>query len=213
MDIFYAEPAKYDPRLRLGDVFGGLLASYMVFEKNEKKTESYRAPEGICPLSEFMDVEQNEFCVKLSNQFLVLLTPCCNIKKDDGLLFSPLINVPNTISDHPNLKTNPLMINEQLPSEIAKHPHEWGALTEAQKESERRKGLRYSYEPYFIYDKDDNHLKKQYAINFSLTFSMRRKGFGTPPDSLLKYRLLQLSKKTRDRLSDKLSKYYTNITD
>jgi hypothetical protein len=216
MPQFYQDKSKYDSRLRQGDIFDGLVSATIVYDKKDKKPE----PNGgghvddNCPISEFITKEQTELCMKISDNLLVLITPCCNIPKDDALLFCPLINVHNRIVDHPNLKSNPKLVNELLPPEIAEYPEKWNALPDDKKQKKKEKGLGYAFESWFYFDVDGEILKKPYAINFTRTFSIRQPiSFGTPPDKLVKYRVLQLSDETRGLLSTKLSYYYTNNTE
>jgi hypothetical protein len=215
MAPFYQEAAKIDPRLRQGDIFKGLISTTVVFDKRAKSEPAEGATEDLCPISEYVTAEQTELCMKFSDNLLALITPCCNVIKDEALLFCPLVNVPSRLTEHEFFKTNPSLVNQKWPAELAIPPAQWKLKLVEEQEKLKRDEPGYAFETIFFYEQNGDILKRPYVINFARTFSFRQpNSFGHPPAlTLTKYRILQLTKETRDLLSEKISTYYTNTTD
>jgi hypothetical protein len=119
------------------------------------------------------------------------------------------------LTEHAFFKSNPSLVNQKWPAEYAMPPDQWNAKPKEEKEKLRREDDGYAFENIFYYEQNGELLKRPYAISFARTFSIRRQqSFGHPSEpSLTKYRIVQLTKETRDLLSEKLSTYYTNITE
>ncbi len=191
--MFYAETPSQE--IRQGDVFRGLITIGVVASKFLTSTVLDNEPDPC-------------FQLNLSSNFATVVTPCCDIQKREYLAFCPLLPFPPKIRKNEILDKFPTKLNDMIEPENAIPKSQWDALPPEIKDKKAQGGRIYIYYNNFAFEKVDSIFEKDMIIDFNYIFNVSRKNLGGRNEKLLPYRVLQLSRDSRESLRRKIGAFY-----
>lgn len=204
-NMFYEH--KIDKVFRFGDVVRGFASS----------TPILTAP----LLNGGASPYKIEIC---SSPLSVILSPCCSI--DKGILaLVPLQRILPSFYQNPWWVEDFTRLNCKMPANKSVPPHRWEKmpLDVKERELDLEKDA-YAYDDFFVYEENpllpeytmdipnaDNQQTRYYMIDFKTAYQINCDNIKRDKEHPIDAKLLQLSKKSRADLRDKIAAYFARI--
>jgi len=212
--MFFVDAKKSSNFLRLGDVVKGYVPA----------VSKMTAP----LIDNFVDSKVD---VQLQiPKLLVVLTPCCSIK-EKRISLTPITQARKSLYENPHFRYDLTVINRKMEPEKTLSPEKWGELSIEKQTEKREKGMVYTLEHLFVYEKyppqlpeyqvrlnggekiDGNYYEFDFrnATKVECEFIIHPDEKNFTEDSRQKAlcsKVLELSKENRKDLRDKLADYY-----
>lgn len=203
MSNFFAESSSAE--LRLGDVLNGFVAI----------TPSLSRPSTVGNTNSDFTIEVNH------PNYVVVLTPCCSIKKNPLISLASLQMVPNGMFNNDNWSDDLTRINRPMepwkifPSAI------WTEKSDTEKQIYLAKPTSYTYSGNFIYAPHDLLMRYQpsskssfstnyYMISFGSTYSVKCDALKDINKNQIT-KILELTASARTDLRNKLVHYFGRV--
>ncbi len=212
--MFFVDTDKWSKYLRLGDVVKGYVSA--ISRIKEPFTDNF--------VDSKVDVQLQ------IPKLLVVLTPCCSIK-EKKISLTPITQARKSLYENPHFRNDLTVINRKMEPEKTLSPEKWEALPIEKRTAKQEKGIVYTLEHLFIYEKSPPWLSEYpvrlkggerisggyYEFDFRNATKVECECVIHPDEDnfneetcrkLLCSKVLELSKENRKDLRDKLADYY-----
>ena len=212
--MFFVSAENSSPFLRLGDVVRGYIPA--ISKMKEPMIDNF--------------VDSNVDVQLQIPKLMVVLTPCCSIK-EKRISLTPIIHARKSLYENPHFRNDLTIINRKMEPEKTLSPEKWAALTIEERTLKLEKGIVYTLEHLFIYEKSLPWLPEYplrlkggerisgeyYEFDFRNATKVECEFIIHPDENnfteesrqkVLCTKILELSKENRKDLRDKLADYY-----